>query len=327
MAIDKKNDLGQKYLLYKREYCYFGTWSPQSLDNEKSDSLARGKASSFDIGGISNDMICNVFWYEMSYNPLRFGTTSPFNVFGVNDILNFDLNEIKWGNAKYKKHFDYFIKSFRNNIGTNFRDFKSTNKLPDWVFIYGQIDPGYFLLSDLRRALHVIASQNLHDFRTNKKYAEEIKKVISQRHENNQDRSTNSFNDVIKFVSQENAKKIAMQPVVPVATDTQKTNEQKIIQKPVEQAPQYIQTCFPFEQKQTNLDIIYQKIYETEIEIEIIKDQLRESAEEFESFELTESQQNLKKQLRQLISKLGGLKRAEKALLIQQKLYENTITK
>ena len=45
------------------------------------------KFSSVPVGHIDGNIICNALWYEMSYNPARFGTVSPFLHNGKNNIF------------------------------------------------------------------------------------------------------------------------------------------------------------------------------------------------------------------------------------------------
>lgn len=179
----KKEDPIKQVIQYDVNRCYFGNWTPDMLSAAHRSSLDIGKAKQFTITPLDNDTICNVLWYEMSYNPVRFGSSSPFKVDGLNDIMLFDTEMTRWDDTYYVTKFKQNIAYFKQVVNNDFEDFNKTGVLPTNMYIFGSHYPDYFVLSDLRVALHAIASQNIEDFKR-KKYATEIINAVKKRHPN-----------------------------------------------------------------------------------------------------------------------------------------------
>lgn len=177
---------------------YFGNWTPNMLSAAHQASLDTGTVKKFTITPLDNDTICNVLWYEMSYNPVRFGSNSPFKVDGLNDIMLFDTEMTRWGDTYYVTKFKKNIGYFKQLVNTDFKDFKQTGVLPKEMYIFGSHYPDYFVLTDLRVALHAIASQNIEDFKR-KKYATEIIQAVKERHKNGV-RNKQSFKEALAFL-------------------------------------------------------------------------------------------------------------------------------
>ena len=90
------NDMRIRNILrYDTSKAYFGSFTANDLSN----AVGRIKASrnwtnpidavNIYIGHIDGDVICNALWHEMSYNPVRFGTVSPFMFHGKNSLYHF----------------------------------------------------------------------------------------------------------------------------------------------------------------------------------------------------------------------------------------------
>ena len=74
----------REVIKYNASRKYFGNWTPHEL-NESYQNAPRD----LQIGILSIDDICNALWHEMSYNPVRFGYTSPFVFNGKNSLKDF----------------------------------------------------------------------------------------------------------------------------------------------------------------------------------------------------------------------------------------------
>ena len=59
----------QEIISYNPNRMYFGNWSENVLNNVQQQALRNTKPQKFYIGDLTNDIICNALWYEMSYNP------------------------------------------------------------------------------------------------------------------------------------------------------------------------------------------------------------------------------------------------------------------
>ena len=85
----------KKILAYNIRRAYIGRLTAENLGN----AFALIKRSrdwdnpvsqcNLAVGNINGDVICNALWYEMSYNPGRFGDVSPFVFNGRNSIYRF----------------------------------------------------------------------------------------------------------------------------------------------------------------------------------------------------------------------------------------------
>ncbi len=171
---------------YDTSKMYFGKWSPRMLyDAFRTVREDPGFSTSIYTGKISYDLVCNVLSNEMSYNPLRFGETSPFIKNGKNNIHNF-IKTYQSSNDKTMKNiadalsgFRYFAYTYDNNININ-------GFISDSAIIIDTTDGirpnnGYKMLSYLVKSLHIIASQNMNDFKKSKKFRDSIKSALNKR--------------------------------------------------------------------------------------------------------------------------------------------------
>ena len=192
MSVQKsKNDTRTKDIIkYNTTRKYFGDWTPHELNRTYPGTTA----VSLRIGVLSIDEICNAIWYEMSYNPKRFGTQSPFKYNGKNSLCWFIAKDLDSKNhafhilSKIQNYLSKFWVSaikYDNTFPTNNR-FKNTYVL---IKHTPQITPDskpvpaetYQMLGYLRNCIHIIASQNLTDF-DRKAYREQMIPVINSRH-------------------------------------------------------------------------------------------------------------------------------------------------
>lgn len=183
----------RKVLKYNTSRQYFGQWMPIEI-HEKYDQAIKNPESQSSIytGQISMNDICDALWNEMSYNPVRFGTKNPFIFNGVKDPVIFAL---KYSDEKYKTKNETFFK-----IATLLKDkiyilariepmFSAVGHTQNNIFQINnttgyKINPMYYVLSNLAKSIHVVASQNLIDFKTSKQHRIEIIRVVKERHPN-----------------------------------------------------------------------------------------------------------------------------------------------
>ena len=142
-------------------------------------------------GFIDGPMICRAVWNEMSYNPKRFGTVSPFLHNGKENICYFcdKKNEL----PKDTPGYDTVVKvrekmiSFLNNNSRESGQWYTivdSNKGNVVVrFVSGCSDRKYKMLAALRDMIHIVASQNLKDL-DRAAYRKEMKPIIDARHPN-----------------------------------------------------------------------------------------------------------------------------------------------
>ena len=93
-----------KVLKYKANHKYFGeltgaqlTAAKQKLYTDEYDIRTE-----IPVGEIDGNVICNALWQQMSYNPDRFGTVSPFVINGKNDIYRFVRSDIRMPRLDYQ---------------------------------------------------------------------------------------------------------------------------------------------------------------------------------------------------------------------------------
>lgn len=169
---------------------YFGDWSPYQL-NRCYPCL---EPVSLQIGVLSVDKICDTLWNEMSYNPKRFGTQSPFKFHGKNSLYMFIAKDLD-----QKDHAFYtlskiqaYLSKFWLSAMTYDKTFLTNQRFKNKYVIIKNIPqqnpdskpvPGatYQMLGYLRNCIHIIASQNLKDF-DRKTYREQMIPVINARH-------------------------------------------------------------------------------------------------------------------------------------------------
>ena len=185
-----QNDHIKNIVKYNVTRKYFGDWTPDELNNSytcKNPTLLR-------IGVLSVDDICDALWNEMSYNPVRFGTTSPFEFDGKNSLEKFIDTPIAPDNKAFKTltiiqfHLSRFWK-----LATKYDEtFKNTQHFKsNCVTITTTISTNpkskpipsmtYVMMANLRKSIKQIASQNTSDF-GKKTYQKQMVDVILARH-------------------------------------------------------------------------------------------------------------------------------------------------
>ena len=177
---------------YNTSRKYFGNWTPKEL-NRCYPSL---DPHSLYIGTLSVDDICNALWFEMSYNPTRFGTTSPFKFNGKNSLYLFIAKEPDKTSQSFHiltKIQTYLSKFWRSAIKYD-ENFPVINRFKNQHITIQNIprypmDPKpipamtYQMLGCLRNCIHIIASQNIKDFEK-KQYSVNIEAAVKSRHPN-----------------------------------------------------------------------------------------------------------------------------------------------
>ena len=148
-------------------------------------------STTIQTGYIDGTIICRAVWNEMSYNPKRFGTVSPFLYKDKENIYHFcqNGNEVPLDTPGYD-----IVVAIRQKM----RDFLFNNKLENnsWYDIIdsskgnmvvrcinGSSDRKYKTLAALRDMIHIVASQNLKDL-NRAAYRKEMKPIIDARHPN-----------------------------------------------------------------------------------------------------------------------------------------------
>ncbi|MCQ2568053.1 MAG: hypothetical protein MJ163_00440 [Alphaproteobacteria bacterium] len=169
----KERERVYKIIKYDVNRKYFGDWTPAGLNA----TYNTPSPISFYIGVLSVDKICDALWKEMSYNPERFGTVSPFKFNGQNSIDFFINQEIDlydndyevlvmlqsyllrfWNLAlQYDKSLvvTNCLKNTNITISTHFSSNPNTKPTPN---------AAYIMLGCLRDSIHKIATQNIKDF-------------------------------------------------------------------------------------------------------------------------------------------------------------------
>lgn len=166
----------ENILKYNTGKAYFGDFTARSLSN----SVGRIKTSwqwdkpiefiNINIGHIDGDVICNALWREMSYNPVRFGTVSPFRFKGKNSLYHFCNSSNN--HALTPENMEIFSK-----IRYHLTCFMTLNAHPNGAWndtIIGQIltirlenghsNCEYKMLAHLRDCIKIITTQNINDF-------------------------------------------------------------------------------------------------------------------------------------------------------------------
>lgn len=188
-------EYAKKIIKYDASRKYFGNWSPRNLYDRYSE-LYKDDGLPFrdlEIGNLSVDSVCDALWTEMSYNPVRFGTISPFKFDGRNSIKDFCNLEIDKNLKSALFEVQYHLNEFYRivcDIDKNFAQTKSYN---------GQVvkievdvsqptrkpipNPSYNMLAELVRAMRAIIKQNLEDSDI-KDYFEPMFDVILNKHPN-----------------------------------------------------------------------------------------------------------------------------------------------
>lgn len=293
----------KQIIQYSGKRMYFGNWRPAMLDDFFYETSGGTESKNFYINNLTNGFICDVLWYEMSYNPVRFGTVSPFKNNGKNDIIYFNDTyrqnlSRQIGGWLPKKIMDLiwqisdFVKNLKQvKLGddktTLYTKFIETGKLPLYLPVLGK-NAEYYVLTALRRAVHAIADQNWQDLQ-DPLYKEQIVKIAQQRH------PTGNRSDISYMAVK--AEKEIKSAIESIKTNPTKTEQKQQPQQKVQKQPKQIviQECFPFakNEKIDKLAIIREKIRQKKYDIAMIEQQI-EDLQEFESIDLTELHKKLK---------------------------------
>ena len=185
----KETDAIRTIIKYNPRREYFGEWTPSKLysvfNSIRQDPFR--PLSFVSLGGLSAGMICDALWNEMSYNPLRFGETNPFETNDISAIRKFHKKyetsdtDTMSKTATELRHFLYFI-------GQSNPEFYKLGRISGNSILikcdYNKnSNDGYKALSCLAHAVHYIASQNLQDYK-NKTFRQKIVEIATARHPN-----------------------------------------------------------------------------------------------------------------------------------------------
>lgn len=202
LAVDQKK-LIKNIIKYNTNRKYFGEWTPDALYKCYHTLCTRDDVTSIPlkVGYMSESIICDVLWNEMSYNPARFGSKSPFETNGQNSFLNFSAAQIESKDKdtiilflKLRSYLSDFIRlayEYDQNFWTRkkFSDDAITISVQKNIKTGSDSDTkpvpnaGYSMLSVLVRCIHDIAKQNVEDFKY-KLYFDSMVKVATSRHPN-----------------------------------------------------------------------------------------------------------------------------------------------
>lgn len=189
--MDNQNDLFRIIIKYNPYREYVGKWTPKRLHktfHEIYEDPFRPLVY-MEIGKLSIDTICDALWGEMSYNPMRFGTKNPFEFDGIQNIKKF-CKKYKQSNnpddvmPKIASELGYFLYF----IGNANPEFNATGKIETNQILINcdrnrKSGYGYKALACLTKCIHLIATQNLNDYRK-KDYRQKIQEMIIARHPN-----------------------------------------------------------------------------------------------------------------------------------------------
>jgi len=142
------------------------------------------------IGTINGNVICDALWYEMSYNPVRFGAASPFVFGGRNNIYRFCRTHVD----NNLPAFDVIAEIRHNLIGFMTLNANEAGGWNDVIYAPGGVipvgindddyaDDAYKMLAHLRGCIKAIARQNITDFSKKRgPYRNAIIDVATRRH-------------------------------------------------------------------------------------------------------------------------------------------------
>lgn len=278
---------------YNADRMYFGNWTPNDLSSCFKEAKTNNIATLITVGKLTNDVICDTLWNEMSLNPKRFGYWSPFKTDDKNNLIYFKntyKNKILYENfgksSKNVMNLIWKIKNFVQNLyeakpDTDFISdsddiklydyFVKTGELPttfrifDKNYSYERADAnaGYRILGSLCGALHLITNQNWKDLQ-DPEYKEQITLIVEERF-------PNGTRPNLHYT----AEKITQQP-----NQTKPVTENKPAKEPTKQIvldkthTPVIQMCLPFvaDDSLTQIDI---KIQNIDAKIDEIKEKIR----------------------------------------------------
>lgn len=163
-------------LKYDTGKAYFGDFTARDL----SDAVGRIKTSwqwdtpiefvNIHIGHIDGNVICDALWHEMSYNPVRFGTVSPFLFNGKNSLYHFcnssNNHALTPENMKIFSDIQYKLKCFMK-LNAHPNGAWNDTIIGESLTIRlenGHTNPEYKMLAHLRDCIKIITTQNINDF-------------------------------------------------------------------------------------------------------------------------------------------------------------------
>lgn len=257
-------------IMYNSNRMYFGNWSENVLDGAHDEAVKTKTPQNIYVGDLTNDIICNALWYEMSYNPERFSQTSPFIVKNQNSLVYFDTTYKTKMSHRMKDflpdeivNLTWNISVFLGNLKTVnlYNTFVTTGKLPNFFTIAAAksvtngilcLDTDHRILHSLNEAIHAIARQNYLDL-NDPAYRDKIIQAVQQRH------PTGKRSDISYMM-----------------VDAEIESKTKAEQE----AQQIIQTALPFGNIQSEaLTAIREKIVQKENEISVLEQQIKEMEE------------------------------------------------
>ena len=140
------------------------------------------------VGNIDGGVICRALWNEMSYNPERFGTESPFIKNGVEDIYRFCNELVAHDTPGYKIVYklNRLLVDFLRLNGATQNEMQADKVKTDGGTVKLAMhdidkDNNYMMLIKLRDAIRCVIDQNIADLDI-ASYREKMAKVIAERH-------------------------------------------------------------------------------------------------------------------------------------------------
>jgi hypothetical protein len=134
-------------------------------------------------------MVCDAVWNEMSYNPLHFGTQSPFTKNDIASIRAFcKTYKTDDPNSDIMSRIATELYFFLHFINESNPEFMENEKIKGGSILI-QLDRnqkpncGYRALACLVHTIHAIATQNLRDY-NKREFREQINDVAISRHPN-----------------------------------------------------------------------------------------------------------------------------------------------
>ena len=183
----------REVLKYSANRAYFGKLTGAGLANafaqfkHSQDWDKPITSATVVVGKIDGNVICRALWYEMSYNPARFGKVSPFPLERQDAIYRFcdtpvsqDVPAFEIVEKIRHKLINFMVLNGRSR-GQWYDKIDTHNDMVAIHLVDGHSDDTYKVLSMLREAIRIIASQNLEDFKR-KNYRSQMLTVIHARH-------------------------------------------------------------------------------------------------------------------------------------------------
>lgn len=181
---------------YNPARMYFGNWTPRQIheiyQNMKGSDFNRTEPLT--TGIITEDDICDTLWNEMSYNPVRFGNTSPFLFNGKNSIKQFCKKYSSCNpedkNLVFLQKLAFALNDFMFYMNAYEPTFSKTGRTQNPVMNIGLQQDAlvsnleYKVLSKLVACIHLICSQNSLDYTRSKKHHIAMNEIIIKRHPN-----------------------------------------------------------------------------------------------------------------------------------------------